>query len=93
MLDNHIDPDAPTKMEMAIDHHWGEMNEDGKTVFVSDEENRTVDRNVCMANIVSESFGDLYSAVEGGNREALIVMTDMRIKFEMEEAFEDFYNA
>ena len=91
MLDHLINPDAPTKMEDAITHHWDEMNKDGKTTFVSDEENRTIDRNACLVNIVNQSFTDLYSAIEGGNRDALIAMTDMRIKFDMEEALKDFY--
>ena len=93
MLDNHIDPDAPTLIEDAANHHWDEMNKHGKTVFVSDEEDRVINRNKCLLDVVDDYFGgDLYSAIEGGNRDAIIAMTDSRIEFEMSEALKDYYS-
>ena len=96
MLDNHIDPDAPTKMEMAIDHHWDELNSKGETTFKSDMEDRTISMNEitldCLADFDVEGIHTLtlqgLPFVDTLRDKIRVMKNDL-----MEEALEDFYNA
>ena len=94
MLDNHIDPDAPTTMEMAIEHHWYELNSKGETTFKSDMEDRTISMDEITADCLAEfDVNGLHTVTQQG----LPFINELRVKIRamkndlMETALEDFY--
>ena len=95
MLDKHIDPDAPTKMEMAITHHWDELNSKGETTFKSDME----DRKISMDEITADCLADFdVNGLHGLTLQGLPFIDTLRYMIRnkkhelMEEALEDFYS-
>lgn len=94
MIDKHIDPDAPTRMEMAIDHHWDELKSKGETTFRSDEEDRTISMDAITEDCLVEFFGDGLHAL---TLQGLPFIDTLRNKIRvmkndlMEEALEDYY--
>ena len=96
MLDNHIDPDAPTKMEDAIDHHWDELNSKGETIFKSGMEERAIS----MDGITSACLMDFdINGLHGLTLQGMPFIDTLRDRIGvmkndlMKEALEDFYNA
>ena len=94
MLDHLINPDAPTKMENAINYHWDELNRTGETTFKSAEEDRTIS----MDKITEYCLGDfgqlgLHAQTLQGLPfvSTLREMIKKRRNYLMDEALGDFY--
>ena len=94
MLDNKINPDAPTKMEDATEYHWGELNRTGTTVFNSDEETRVIDMDLITLDCLNDF---MLIGLHKATQEGLPFIDALRGKIRtkkhelMEEALEDFY--
>jgi len=96
MLDHLINEDAPTKLELATEHHWDELNRTGVTVFNSDEETRLIDLDQITLDCLNDfRLLGLHNAVIDNPIE---FMFELRRKVHnmkcdlMDEALEDFYS-
>ena len=96
MLDQSINPDAPTKMEMAVEHHWGELNKAGMTIFSSENEIRYIVRDEIMHETMCDQapFGLHYDITTNPKDfcSKITTLFENTLNNAMKEALTDYYS-
>jgi len=95
MLNHLIEEDEPSKLELATEHHWDELNGRGITTFSDDEETRVIDMDIITQDCLNDfRLLGLYETTNEG----LPFIEALRDKIRtmkndlMETALEDFYS-
>ena len=90
-------PIDTSERDAAIASKWLELETVGQAIFSSDDENRYINRDEVMADVIADmgSFGLHYDITVAPLSFSLRVkaLYDIAINELMNEAFEDFYNA
>tara|TARA_R110000803_G_scaffold171310_1_gene234262 strand:- start:362 stop:643 length:282 start_codon:yes stop_codon:yes gene_type:complete len=92
MLNSPIDT---SEKDAAIERKWLELEKSGQAIFQSDDENRYINRDEIMADVIADlgSFGLHYDMTVAplGFSSRVLKLYDIAINSAMKEAIEDFY--